>query len=71
MALFRMQRVTGWDRWPAARRTIAAGQALYPLDGIPAGDIDGFVGPMTLPAFEVYDVMKANGGLPVPAVEAG
>jgi peptidoglycan hydrolase-like protein with peptidoglycan-binding domain len=69
MAFFRLQRVTGWDKWPAARRTIAAGQALCRMDGIPVGDIDGLVGPMTTHAFDVYDARKANGGKPVPEVE--
>jgi hypothetical protein len=70
MALFRHGRVHGWDRWTAARRTVAAGQLLCRMDGIDPGEIDGLRGPHTEHAFAVYDARKAKGGAPDPAVEA-
>lgn len=62
MAYFRLERVKDWDRWNAARRTIAGQQLVCRGLAIPVGDIDGLMGPMTLYAFEVFDARKANGG---------
>jgi len=71
MAFFREQHVPGgdWGKWNTARRVIAAGQLLCRIDGIEAGDIDGYMGPQTKYAFEVYDARKATGTNPVPDVE--
>lgn len=67
-ALIRTQRVdpTGWTQ---KRLTIGAGQAICRSLGIDAGLVDGYMGPQTSFAFEVYAARKASGGLPVPAVE--
>jgi hypothetical protein len=69
MALFRFGHVRGWDRWPAARRTIAAGQLLCRMDGIDPGEIDGLMGPQTAHAFTVYEARRTNGGKPAAEVE--
>lgn len=55
--------------WPKGRLVIGAGQAICRGLGIDAGLVDGFMGPQTRYAFEVYAARKANGGQPVPAVE--
>ena len=68
IALILEQRIDA-KGWPQGRLTIGAGQAICRGLGIDAGLIDGFRGPQTLYAFEVYDARKANGGLLVPSVE--
>ena len=69
VALVLEQRVDG-RAWPQGRLTIGAGQAICRALGIDAGLVDGFLGPQTRFAFEVYAARKANGGAPVRAVVA-
>jgi hypothetical protein len=47
-----------WRDWPAARRSVAAGQIFCLLDGIEVGAIDGLLGPQTRHAFELYAARK-------------
>lgn len=68
-ALFRRDRVKGWEAWPSARRIVAAQQLLAEISGIEVGDIDGLIGEQTRYAFEVYDARQKNGGKPVASVE--
>lgn len=67
-ALIQAQRVnpTGWME---KRLTIGAGQAICRSLGIDAGLVDGYLGPQTRFAFEVYAARQANGGKPVADVE--
>lgn len=46
------------DDWPAARRALAAKQAILGLAGIEAGAIDGREGPQTRHALEVWDARQ-------------
>ncbi|WP_237354235.1 M15 family metallopeptidase [Xanthobacter sp. YC-JY1] len=46
------------DDWPAARREVAAMQALCKLAGIDAGAIDGRGGPQTRHALDVWDARQ-------------
>lgn len=66
IALILEQRVNARD-WPQGRLTIGAGQAICRSMGIDAGLVDGFMGPQTRYAFEVYASRKATGQVPSPA----
>lgn len=55
--------------WPKGRLVTGAGQAICRGLGIDAGLVDGYRGPQTDYAFEVFAARAANGGQPVPAVE--
>jgi hypothetical protein len=55
--------------WPDSRITIAAIQVLAREVKIDTGAVDGFAGPQTRYAIEVYDARLKNNGKPVRAVE--
>lgn len=55
--------------WSDARLNIGAMQALSREAQIDAGIIDGFMGPQTRYAIEVYEARQQNGGKPVADVE--
>lgn len=51
-----------WDKWSASRKKIAIEQMFYKARGIEVGEIDGYVGPQTKYAREVYaEKAKGNG----------
>lgn len=62
--------VRNFDPWPVARRVLAAQQLICRKDGIEVGAIDGRLGTQSRYAFAVFDARKANGGKPVPNLEA-
>jgi peptidoglycan hydrolase-like protein with peptidoglycan-binding domain len=55
--------------WSDERLSIAAMQAIARAAKIETGAIDGFLGPQTRHALEVYEARAKNGGKPVAAVE--
>jgi hypothetical protein len=69
IALILAQRIDA-GAWPQGRLIIGAGQAICRSLGIDAGLVDGYRGPQTDHAFEVFAARAANDGNPDPAVEA-
>jgi hypothetical protein len=54
LALFNNQAVRETDDWDELRHIIGAGQVFCRIDGIETGAIDGFLGPQTRFAFDLY-----------------
>jgi peptidoglycan hydrolase-like protein with peptidoglycan-binding domain len=52
----------GYTKWPKSNLLVGAAQAIYKLDGIEVGKVDGFIGPQTRYAESVYDERKKTGG---------
>lgn len=69
-AFLLQQNLAGFDGWAIERRLIAAQQLICRIDGIEAGPVDGLMGAQSRYAFGVWDARQANGGKPVPDVEA-
>ena len=65
-ALSKLVPDVAWRRWSNFRKRIAVMQALFRTKNIETGIVDGYVGPQTLYAFEVWRHIELTGKSPEP-----